>query len=236
MHSDLEALKLSDREIERLSGLEVNELWVGGLLSGVYRTPLFQDGRRCLWLGFTELVVTALVFMFSLPLGMAITRQVADLHQPPVRTLFLGTTLGTTLMVMVGWHGYQWRRTAALKSLLHLLNELDHFHQVLVAVDGLDRLAAISPVPRMTKDRTAILNALQLTRDNLVAGLMTEKILREYRPGRTRQAELLSYIEQNLATLSILEIQDQAQDYRQLMKDTLQIGISVQQALRGDDL
>jgi hypothetical protein len=181
-------------------------------------------------------VVTALVFMFSLPLGMAITRQVAHLPQPLVRSLFLGTTLGTTLMVMVGWHGYQWRKTAVLKSLLHLLNELDHFHQVLVAVDNLDRLAAISPGPKMITDRPAILNALQLTRDNLVAGLMSEKILREHRAGRTRQAELLSYIEQNLATLSTLEIQDQAQDYRQLLKDTLQIGISVQQALRRDDL
>ena len=231
MHPDLATLKLSDRDIEHLSGLEVNELWVGGLCGGVDRVPKITTLKWCLWFGFTELAVIALVHMFTVPLGLAVIRQASDLNQPRVKVLFLGVTLGITLITMIGWHGYRWHRARLLRPLLHLLHELDRFHQVLTAVDALDRLAAISHSPLGVTDRAAVLDALQLTRDNLVAGLITEKILRSRGGGQVHQADLRSHIEQNLAVLSAMEIQDQAQEYNRLINEALEIGIIVQRTI-----
>ena len=231
MHSDLASLKMTDRDLERLSGLEITDLWVGGLLVGVYRPPIWSGLRRSAWFVFTELVMVALVYMFSLPLGFAVTRHIVTLNSSAAGTVFLGVTVGITGFILVGWHLYRRRTTGLLQPLLQLLTEIDRFHQVLAAVDTLANLAAIAPASVQVTPRAAILAALQLTRDNLVAGLMTEKILRDRRGRRAHQTDLLAYIEQNLATLSALAIHDQARDYGQLINDALQIGISVQRVL-----
>lgn len=58
---------------------------------------------------------------------------------------------------------------------------------------------------------------------------MTEKILRHNRRQVARRQDLLGAIETNLATLSVLEVNHQATEYGQLLREALEIGLSVRQ-------
>jgi hypothetical protein len=231
MKADLEDLKITEKELENLSGFDVGEVFVGGIFGGVYRPSIFRSLKRSLSFWFTEIFVAVLTFIFTIPLGLAVTRDAATtINQMPVILRFLQITLGVTVLVMLSWNLYMWLRVKQLKTLMHLLNEVDQYHQVIGAIDILDRLESVTPINSI--NRSEVIDALSLARDTLVSGLMTEKILRESRALLSRRSDLLAHIEHNLVTLKTLELQDQSHEYGQLLGEALQIGISVHQEIQ----
>ncbi|NJL22589.1 MAG: hypothetical protein HC895_20075 [Leptolyngbyaceae cyanobacterium SM1_3_5] len=186
MNSDLENLKISDRELERISGFDVSDILVGGIFGGFYRPSVFRSRSRSLQFLFTEVLVFALLFIFTLPIGFAVTRNsVNSFDQLPVVLLFFQATLGSAIVLLTTWNLYMWRRVQQMKPLLRMLDEVDQFNQILGAIEVIDRLNAAKnsqqSVSATLSDRQQVLSALNLTRDTLVAGLSTEKILRENR-------------------------------------------------------
>ena len=232
MNADLEDLRISDRELERLSGLDVSNVFVGGIFGGVYRPSIFQSVSRSLQFLLTEVLVFALLFIFTLPLGLAVTRNsVNSFNQWSVVLLFLQTTLGTAIVLMIGWNLYMGLRVRRMKSLMRLLDEVDQFNQVLSAIDVLDRLNAVKSSQQQF-DRQQVLSALGLARDTLVSGLTTEKILRDSRGLLARSGDLAANIERNLVAIETLEVSDRADEYGQLLREALQIGLSVQREVQ----
>jgi hypothetical protein len=232
MNADLEDLRISDRELERLSGLDVSNIFVGGIFGGVYRPSIFQSVSRSLQFLLTEVLVFALLFIFTLPLGLAVTRNsVNSFNQWSVVLLFLQTTLGTAIVLMIGWNLYMGLRVRRMKSLMRLLDEVDQFNQVLSAIDVLDRLNAVKSSQQQF-DRQQVLSALGLARDTLVSGLTTEKILRDSRGLLARSGDLAANIERNLVAIETLEVSDRADEYGQLLGEALQIGLSVQREVQ----
>lgn len=240
MNSDLEDLKISDRELERISGFDVSDILVGGIFGGFYRPSVFRSTSRSLQFLFTEVLVFALLFIFTLPIGLAVTRNsVNSFDQLPVILLFFQATLGSAIVLLTAWNLYMWRRVRQMKPLLRLLDEVDQFNQILGAIEVIDRLNAAKNsqqsafVSATLSDRQQVLSALNLTRDTLVAGLSTEKILRENRGLLSRSSDLVANIESNLAAIEALSVSDRANDYQQLLQEALQIGISVQREVQG---
>jgi hypothetical protein len=232
MNADLEDLRISDRELERLSGLDVSNIFVGGIFGGVYRPSIFQSVSRSLQFLLTEVLVFALLFIFTLPLGLAVTRNsVNSFNQWSVVLLFLQTTLGTAIVLMIGWNLYMGLRVRRMKSLMRLLDEVDQFNQVLSAIDVLDRLNAVKSSQQQF-DRQQVLSALGLARDTLVSGLTTEKILRDSRGLLALSGDLAANIERNLVAIETLEVSDRADEYGQLLREALQIGLSVQREVQ----
>lgn len=234
MKSDLKALQISDAEIERFSGFEVSPIFVGSVLGGVYRSSIFKKPGRLFSLALTELIVSALVFTLTLPVGLFATRNsAAQGIQDPIMILkFLAVTLGLTVAIVIGWNLYMTWRGKSLQSLMHLLDEVDRYHEVLDAIALLDQLETAGHSPIHADDRAEMLEALRLTRDSLVAGLMTEKILRESRSLMARRHELIAGIENNLTLLKTMEMHHEADDYAQFLNEALKIGASVHQAVR----
>ncbi len=106
---------------------------------------------------------------------------------------------------------------------------------MLSAIAVLDRLETVNIASNLNsalQNRSEILKAIHLTRDNLIAGLTTEKILRENRGLLARQQDLLSSIETNLSLVRSLEVKHQADEYGQFLNEALQIGISVHQEVQ----
>lgn len=231
MKPDLEDLRISEKELESLCGFDVGDVFVGGVFGGVYRPCLFRSLRRSISFWFTELFVAVLTFIFTIPLGLAVIRDAnMTINQFPVILRFLQITLAVTVLVMLSWNLYMWLRVKQLKTLMHLLDQVDQYHQVIGAIDILDRLQSVAPINSI--NRHEVIEALGLARDTLVSGLMTEKILRESQSLLARRADLLAHIEHNLVTLKTLELQDQSNEYGQLLGEALQIGISVQQEIQ----
>ncbi|MBD2093016.1 hypothetical protein H6F67_24520 [Microcoleus sp. FACHB-1515] len=232
MDSNLEDLKISDRELERISGFDVSNLFVGGIFGGFYRPSIFCSKSRSLQFFITEVLVFALLFIFTLPIGLAATRNsVNSFDQLSVVILFFQVTLGSAIVLLAAWNLYMWRRVQQMKPLLRLLDEVDQFNQILGAIDVIDRLHAAQSSQQQF-DRQQVLSALNLTRDTLIAGLTTEKILRDSRGLLSRSHDLVANIERNLAAIESLSVSDRANDYQQLLQEALEIGVSVQREVQ----
>jgi hypothetical protein len=219
MNAALQNLRLSTREIEQWSGLEVGDRWVGGLLLGIYRFSKLQQTLD--WVGWLlfELVTAALLFVFTLPIGLGMARIV------PSNRVMLVSMGVSTLTGMGALYGYRVRKGRSLQTLLHLLDEIDRYHEVLAAIAVIDQLAvAQGAVPQAERYET-----LQLTRDCLVTGLKTERILREQRSGLAQDGA--AHLEQSLTLLKTLDLQAQADEYSEILQQSVGIAERVRQEL-----
>ena len=245
----LENLRIAWSEVERLCGLEANDLWVDSLWAGAYRPGALQ--RSPLSFIVTELLVIALAGMISLPLGLLLVRNPASADPGAARAaipfvLTVATGMGTLLLL-------RYRRMAQnrkrWRSLLGILDEVDRYHETLKAVEILDQLQEIQPPGPISSFRSdlelqdvkdfqttpprldsATLEALALTRDSLVTGLLADRLLRQQQfkqHGRSRYIDLLEHLDHNLATLTAFDARQQATEEAQLLQDALQISAAV---------
>jgi hypothetical protein len=233
MKPDLEDLKIAAKEIEGLTGFEVNEIFIGAMPSGTYRPSVFQNLKQLLSFGFTQLFVAALTFIFTLPIGLWLIRGTTQSIRDVSAILpFLLVTSGTTAIVLLAWNFYMVIKVRSLKTLAHLLDKIDHFNDVIQAVDVLDNLRAAGKQPAIAVDREQVLEALSIARKSLVCGLVTERILRQNRKLLARRYELFANVESNLAALRTLEVDNQAGEYAELLNQAFQIGLSVHQEVQ----
>lgn len=229
MKPDLEELKIPAKLLEKLTGYEVNASSIGGL-GGVLRASRFSE--RIITLVFTELAVFLLTFIFSVPFGFLAIRDRTDSIDDSASIIqFLTIPLGIALVILVSWNIYMIFKAKSLKTLMHLLDEVDKYNEVIQAVDLLDKLEATG-MQTSTAERSQTLEALNLTRNSIVCGLMTERILRENRHLLARHYELCANIENYIVILKNMEVQNQARDYAHILRDALQIGVSVQQEVQ----
>lgn len=231
--TDLEKLKITERDIEKLSGFEVNEVFIGSIFGGVYRPSIFRNSRQLLFLCFNKLFILILTFILTVPIGLLAIRSfpnaVTDIH---VILQFLQVTLGTTLVVFIMCNIYSWLKVKQLKTLAQLLDEVDKYNEVLQTVALLDKLEAVRDIKDGLINRTEVIEALNVTRDTLTRGLMTEKTLRESRALLAHRYDLLTNIENNLATLKALEVNNQANEYGQLLNNALSISTNVHKEMQ----
>ncbi len=233
MQSDLKALKISEGELETLSGLDVNDIFVGGIFGGTYRPSVWQNPKKLIFLGITEISVFVLILVFTLPIGYIFAQNSAQTVGEIQRALqFLKINLSVAVVLMVGWNLYLWSKQKSLASLAKLLDEVDKYNEVIKAVEIIDKLAAIGHLPANLINREEVLEALRITRESLVCALMTEKILRQHKSFIARRHELFTNIENNLLTLRTLEVNSQANEYGRLLNEALQIGMSVYQEVK----
>jgi hypothetical protein len=221
MSADWQNLRLSSREIEQWSGLEVGDRWVGGILLGIYRFAKLQHLLDWVGWGLFELATASLLFVFTLPIGLGMVRII-----PSTRIMVM--TMGvSTLGGMVVLYGYRWGKGRSLQTLLHLLEEIDRFHEVLGAIAVVKQLA----IAQGKASPAEHLETLQLTRDCLITGLKTERILREKRNWMMQDGAI--HLEQSLALLKTLDLQTQADEYAEILQQSVAIAERVQQELYG---
>lgn len=232
MPLDLDELRISIKEMERLTGFEVNEIFIGSVLGGVCRPSLFQNPKRLTYFCITEIFILTVTFIFALPFGFLFIRNsqnaITDLN---TIFKFLLIPLVITVVVNISWNLYMLLKVRSMRTLANLLDEVDKYNEIIQAIAVLDRIEAIGNLQVNTIYRERACNVLKIARDSLVHGLMTERILRENQSLLARRYDLFANIENNLVTLRTLEINSQASEYAELMNQALQIGVSVYQEI-----
>lgn len=228
MKDDIATLEITPYELEKVCGHEVNELLIGGLVGGALRSSALNNPTKCLSFLVVEIAVSGLLLMFTLPVSFAVTR---NLQPESMGPMFIKVTLGIATLLIVLWNSSMILRASQFRILMRLLDEVDRFNELVRAVDVVDRLDGLNPADRHFENRIEILRALNVTRDSLISGIMTERILRENRGLLSRRQDLLTHIEANLSALSIMEVSDEASDYSRILNEALQIGIIVQQEM-----
>jgi uncharacterized membrane protein YccC len=235
MRADLADLKISDRELERLTGCDVGDIFIGGVFGGTYRISALHNPKKMIAFCLTEAVVFLLIVVFTLPLSLFLTSGANGVTNVSSILRFLFVAAGIAIALLLAWNLYMKWQGKHLRSLMRLLDEVDRYADMLSAIAVLDRLETANIERNLNsalQNRSEILEAIHLTRDNLVAGLTTERILRENRGLLARQQDLLASIETNLSLVRSLEVKHQADEYGQFLNEALQIGISVHQEVQ----
>ncbi|MEO1620200.1 MAG: hypothetical protein AAFU53_04105 [Cyanobacteria bacterium J06632_3] len=231
-YSNLDNLRISHRELDQLTGLDIGEVTMGW----AYRQTAFAPPRRWAWLN-EQLLTLGVLLIFCLPVTLLIARAASGDSTDAV-WIWLPFGVLIAIALTFSWALYRWREGRRLMTLSHLLDEIDRFNEMVSAVEILEELgAAKSSRPNLDnrlENREEVMEALHLTRESLVCGLMTEKVMRRHQQFMARKQEMFSSIERNLATLQLLRVSDEAGEYSRLLNEAIQIGTSVHQELSED--
>jgi hypothetical protein len=220
MSQDFALLQITPRELEKVTGKDVSDGFVGGFLGGGPSSLQTWWGR--LALVAIELVTAGLLFVFSLPIGLSLLRTNSA---GGLRVLIISAVVA--LVGLVVWNIYMRVQLRQLKRLLALLDEVDRFNEMIATLKILGQVGEAAP----PSAGPSLWTALELTRENLVAALVTERLLRENQRLLDRQAAFLSHLETNLVTLKTLEMNQQAQGYQQALNEALMINLTVQREM-----
>ena len=231
IQADLDELKISEKELEDLSGIALSD----GFAADFYRPAALRDGKgkKLFSLLLNELLIFCLTLVVSLPVALlANQHNVGSFSDAEIFVRVLQITLGLSLAITVAWNVYKWVKAKPLATLAGLLDEVEKYHEVIQALDIIDRLTAAGNLQANLINRGDAIEALKITRESLVCALKTEKILRENQQFIGRRYELFANIESNLAALMALDVSDRATEYGQLLNEALEIGMSVHKEVR----
>ena len=229
IQADLEQLKIPEKELEDLSGIALSD----GFAADFYRSAALRDGKKLFSLLLNELLIFCLTLVVSLPVALlANQHNVGSFSDAEIFVRVLQITLALSLAITVAWNVYKWVKAKPLATLAGLLDEVEKYHEVIQALDIIDRLTAAGNLQANLISREDAIEALQITRESLVCALKTERILRENQKFIGRRYELFANIESNLAALMAVDVSDRATEYGRLLNEALEIGMSVHKEVR----
>ncbi|MEG5159428.1 hypothetical protein QUB37_03125 [Microcoleus sp. AT3-A2] len=229
IQADLEQLKIPEKELEDLSGIALSD----GFAADFYRPAALREGKKLFSLLVNELLIFCVTLVVSLPVALLANKHNVGLFSDSdifVRVLQL--TLGWSLAITVAWNVYKWVKAKPLATLAGLLDEVEKYHEVIQALDIIDRLTDAGNLQANLINRGDAIEALTITRESLVCALKTERILRENQQFIGRRYELFANIESNLAALMAVDVSDRATEYGRLLNEALEIGMSVHKEVR----
>jgi hypothetical protein len=226
MHtSNVLQLLIPLREIEHVTEIEVGQVFV----AGTFRPSALLRPVTVINFAAKQLLVVGLVWMVGMiPVARWVEGNYGDLaiHQQK----FITINSSIDALVVTGWNLYMWRRNRRVKTLLRLLDEIDQFNRILKSVSVVQELATARG--GVSKPDLEVQRVLQLTRQNLLAALQVDRLLRKYRDSDSLHRSLVQEIESNLADLQQLRTYQELNDYGQLLHQACQIGLNVYQELQ----
>ncbi|MEL7142698.1 MAG: hypothetical protein AAGM27_10935, partial [Cyanobacteria bacterium J06554_3] len=219
--TNLDNLRITHRDLDRLTGLDISEVAMGW----AYRQTAFHRSQRLALLG-EQLLTTGVALIFCLPITLLLIRAISGDSQQVVWAWVPIGVVGA-IALSIAWTVYRWREGKRLITLSHLLDDIDRFNEMVSAVEILEELGAAKSNRLNLENKQEVIEALHLTRESLICGLMTEKVMRRHQQFIARRQEMFSSIERNLATLQRLQVSDEANEYGRLLNEAIQIGTSV---------
>ncbi len=233
MRDDLKGLTINQRELGNLTGLPVKEelIVIVNPLKFLARQFVQKvkgpEGATAIFIGLAVVLSSYIVFDL-------VIKMFANWVQLPswllfIKLCFIGGGI-TQLLLYLTWK----KRSAILKenltySLNTLLHEVDRFNAVIKAIDINDKIEAAGNTEVGIKERRRVIEALKYTRADLVRALKTERILRENKNFIVNNSELLA---NNLATLTQMQVTEQASEHGRLLNEALEIAMDVQQEMK----
>ncbi|MEP6516225.1 hypothetical protein [Microcoleus vaginatus] len=229
IQADLEQLKIPEKELEDLSGIALSD----GFAADFYRPAALRDGKKLFSLLVNELLIFCVTLVVSLPVALLANKHnVGSFSDAEIFVRVLQLTLGLSLAITVAWNISKWVKAKPLATLAGLLDEVEKYHEVIQALDIIDRLTDAGNLQAHLINRGEAIEALKITRESLVCALKTERILRENQQFIGRRYELFANIESNLAALMAVDVSDRATEYGRLLNEALEIGMSVHKEVR----
>ncbi|MBD2514420.1 hypothetical protein H6G93_05255 [Nostoc sp. FACHB-973] len=233
MRDDLQGLEISHNELQKLTNLPVNEelLIITNILLNfgkIYIQKLKgSEGATVIFIGFSTFVFSYILFDLILKIF------VSWITIPSwIFLIILGLWVGgvTQIILYMLWK----RRNKFVKlnmnnSLQILLNDVSRYNAIIKVIDINDQIEEAGNPEVVIKERESVIAALKLTKADLVRALKTERILRENKNFILSNTELFI---NNLATLTAMQVHEQATEHGRLLNEALQIALDVQHEMK----
>jgi hypothetical protein len=215
---DLEGLPISKRQIHQLSGIDAEVL----LRPSIETLMTLDLGPDVPWVfRHFSTIVAAFVALthgwVSSQLGWGVTYQIFAF----IIELAVAIALATS-------HPFLWLKYRLGPYILGLLKDIDRYNAVIKTIDINDRLEEAGNPQVKLENRDRVIEALYLTRDDLIRALKTERIMRKNRYFINRNPELFT---NNLTALTALQVSDRATEHGRLLAEALNIALNTRQEL-----
>ncbi|MFN6482453.1 MULTISPECIES: hypothetical protein [unclassified Nostoc] len=233
MRDDLQGLEISQDDLQKLTNLPVNEelLIITNTLKTFTKLYIQKlkssEGATVVFLGFSTFVFVYILF------DIIIKIFVDWITIPSVILLIiLGLWVGgltQTILYLIWKSRSKIVKNNMTKSLHILLNEVNRYNTVIRVIDINDQIEEAGNPEVVIKERDGVIEALKLTKADLVRALKTERILRENKSFILSNTELFV---NNLATLTAMQVTEQATEHGRLLNEALQIALDVQHEMK----
>ncbi|MBW4640627.1 MAG: hypothetical protein KME05_20850 [Gloeocapsa sp. UFS-A4-WI-NPMV-4B04] len=212
MQPDLLGLEFSKGELRRLTGVAPDN---------IFRASIFQNSKKRLKFLSNEILIwfTISTIVIGLSYTFILLFNIGSPNKSAIALLILVPSV-----VAVG--RWLWRKKNCPKRLKNLLDDIDKYHVVIERIDRNDLLEA-GIAELNLNNRSLLIEALQLTREDLVKALKAERRLRNN--NSSIAPELFN---NHLQALTAIQASNQASEYGQILNEVLQINISIQQEMR----
>jgi hypothetical protein len=226
MQRDLQELVISPIQVENLSGVPV--AWL-------YRPRPVRHWKD--WLqqfsAFWDLLRLLLVldlFCRAFWAGGSLVTLVGRILIPGLTSSWSTWLLEWGILAAIAALGqaYWIFRSRRMPLLLNLLEEVDRYNRLIQAIHINDELVEAGNPEAKLPQRDQIIEALKLTRSDLIRALKTERILRQNKDFIEQQREFFG---DELAALTALQLREQASEQSQLLDAALQIALQVRSQL-----
>jgi hypothetical protein len=204
---DLQGLQITKGELRRLTGVGVGNVLIPPT------PPKF----------LSEIAQSLLIIILMAVSGILLNYLFPD-SRPILIAAYLLASLG-----LIGEDVKKINFSLKNKTLVSLFDDVERYNDVIKAIDINDQLEAAGNPEVSLTDREKVIAALELTREDLVRALRTERILRAHRSFIARNPELFA---NNLMALTALQVSDRASEHGKLLNEALQIAVSAQAEMR----
>ncbi|MDJ0733124.1 MAG: hypothetical protein QNJ47_03410 [Nostocaceae cyanobacterium] len=233
MRDDLKGLEITKGELRTLTNLPVKyELpiisnYLQKLARQFIKKVQGPEGITAVFIGLSTVVLPCLIFD-------VVIRIFASWIPIPSWILFI-------LFCILGFHVSKYslyliwkqRKKIVLEnmtaSLEVLLNDVDRYHAVIKSIDINDKIEAAGNPEVAIKERHRVIEALKLTKSDLVRALKTERILRENQQFIIHNTDLFA---DNLANLTAMQVTETATEHGRFLNEALQIALDVQDEMK----
>ncbi|MEH2273442.1 MAG: hypothetical protein V7K40_01070 [Nostoc sp.] len=233
MRDDLQGLEISQDELQKLTNLPVNDqlLIITNPLQKLAKLYIQKikssEGATVIFIGFATFVFGYILFDIIIKIFLSwIT--IPSWIVLIILGLWIGGLTQTILYLI-------WRRKSKVvkinmtNSLQILLTDVERYNTVIRAIDINDQIEEAGNPEVLIKERENVVAALKLTKADLIRALKTEKILRENKSFILSNTELFV---NNLATLTAMQVNEQATEHGRLLNEALQIALDVQHEMK----
>ncbi|MFK0730940.1 MAG: hypothetical protein ACIWVG_07180 [Gloeotrichia echinulata HAB0833] len=233
VRDDLRGLEISPKELQDLTNLPVEDelliiinpvrKFVKQILAKIKGT----ESATVVFIGFS-------IFVFGYLLFDVFIKLFASWIALPSWIVFIIFSLWVAGVIQTGLYLLWRQRSKVLKtkmtnSLEILLTDVERYNAVIKAIDINDQIEDAGNPDVSINQRELVIEALQLTRSDLVRALKTEKILRENKNFILGNTELFI---NNLAALAAMQVTEQATEHGRLLNEALQIALDVQHEMK----
>lgn len=213
--NDIKALEITQGELRHFIGIDPSE---------IARPLELKNPQNVLNFLLQEILIA--VALMPIIVGVIYTFIILPLIGPSV-PVAIAVICATLVIIIIG--RWLWQKRTTLTALVSLLQDVERYNSVIKAIQISDQIEAAGNRDATISDRQTVIDALHLTREDLLRALRTERILRENQEFIGTNPELFA---NNLTAIQALQVSDRASAYGQFLDRALQIGVSIQTEMR----